>query len=318
MNVPLTPGTSAGGWPALKVSDWSDTRDTLHMWLQIIGKVQMVSTPLMNQWWNVTFEVSARGLRTGLMLSPQGEFDAEFDFLDHQLVFRSASGQRQVIELAPKTVAAFWGEVQTALQALGFDPTIVASPNEVSPSIPFADDTTHHSYDAASVTTYWRQLLSISRVFRDFRASFGGKQGPVQLFWASFDLSQVRYSGRPAPEHASTVPACPAWVMVEAESMENSSVGFWSGGSEEGTFYAYAYPEPEGYRSGDLAPAYYDTSAGEWFLPYETVRTSPDPDAALMRFLQGTYDLAADHGKWDRAALDIDPHRLDQHIHPQF
>lgn len=306
-------------WPALKVDDWTATRDTLHQWLQIVGKVQLVSTPLLNQWWNITYELSARGLRTQLMLGAAGDFDAEFDLIDHVLVLRSTAGGTATVPLAPKTVAEFWHEVHAALGTLGVEVEIEAAPNEVSPCIPFADNTTNCSYDGASVTTYFHQLLSAGGVLRRFQASFGGKQSPVQVFWGSFDLSQVRYSGRPAPAWKGTPPpACPGWVMVEAEAMENSSVGFWSGGSSEGTFYAYAMPEPPGYREGDLSPAHYDTSAGEWLLPYESVRTSADPDATVMAFLQGTYDLAANGGKWDRPTLDLDPHRLDKQVKPQF
>ena len=311
--------TDTQQWPKLEVAAWSHTRDTLHQWLQIVGKVQLVSTPLLNQWWNVTYELTARGLRTGLLLGSGSDVDAEFDLLDHVLVLRATSGTTERVDLAPKSVAQFWHEVHAALDTLGLDVRIDAAPNEVSPCIPFAENTTNCSYDADAVTTYWRQLLSVGRVFKRFQASFGGKQSPVQLFWGSFDLSLVRFSGRPAPAWDGTAPpACPRYVMEEAEGMENSAVGFWSGdGTGEGSFYAYAVPAPEGYADGDLSPATYSQSAGEWLLPYEAVRTSADPDATLLAFLQGTYERAADLGHWDRAHLDLDPHRLDQQIRAQ-
>jgi len=307
-------------WPALDVASWAPTRDTLHMWLQIVGKIQMVSTPLLNQWWKVTYELSARGLRTRLMLSADVDLDAEFDLVKHELVLRSTSGGREVVALAPMTVADFWSAVHAAVERLGVKVTVHECPNEVDPSIRFAEDTTHCSYDAAAVTAYFHQLVSAGRVFEVFRGSFGGKQSPVQLFWGSMDLSVVRFSGRAAPEWKGTLPpACPGYVMHEAEGRENSAAGFWCGdGTGEGSFYAYAMPAPTAYGEGDLSPAAYSESAGEWLLPYATVRQSADPDATLLAFLQSTYERAANLGGWDRANLDIDPHRLDAQIRPQF
>lgn len=302
-------------WPKLRVDDWTDTRETLHMWLQIVGKIQMVSTPLVNHWWNVTFEVSARGLRTRLLRTPTTAFDMEFDFVDHQLVLRSTSGATATVALEPKTVAEFFAQTQAALAQVGGECLILASPNEVSPAIPFAQDITHKSYDAAAVTAFWGQLVSIEQVFSAWRSSFAGKDSPVQLFWGSLDLSITRYSGRGAPPHTGAPANCPPWVMTEAESRENAAAGFWAGGSAEGTFYAYAYPEPAGYREGDLAPGRFDSKLGEWVLDYQDVRTSSDPDQTLLDFLNGTYALVADLASWDRSLLEVDPHRLDTHIY---
>lgn len=307
---------SAEAWPALLVDSWTDTRETLHRWLQIVGKIQLVSTPLVNHFWNAALDLSARGLRTGLMYEGDKVFDAEFDFIDHQLVFRLADGRRATVALEPKSVAQFWAEVQAAIATLGLVCTIVPSPNEISPATPFAEDSEHASYDAAAANAFWRQLSSAGRVFAAWRSGFAGKDSPVQLFWGSLDLSCVRYSGRVAPaEPPSHVPHLPAWVMVEAESRENASAGFWAGGGDEGAFYAYAFPEPAGYKDGTLPVGHYDATMGEWLLPYETVRTSADPDHTLLDFLNGTYGLAADLGNWDRATLDVDPHRLDAHLY---
>lgn len=302
-------------WPSLRLADWADTRETLHMWLQIVGKIEMVSTSLVNHWWNVSYSMSARGFRTGLMRGDGEAFDAEFDLVDHVLVFRATGGGVRTVKLAPKSVAQFWSEVQDALGGLGIDRAIVASPNEVSPAIPFAEDTEHNSYDATAVNTFYRQMLAADHVFSEWRAGFAGKDSPVQLFWGSMDLSCARFSGRTAPPHQGNPPACPAWVMAEAESRENSAAGFWPGGSDEGTFYAYVYPEPDGYRDATMSPGRFDTDLGEWVLPYEEVRTSADPDATLMAFLQNTYVLAADLADWDRGTLEVDPHRLDDHIY---
>jgi len=307
--------TSVRPWPKLLVDDWQDTRDTLHMWLQIVGKLQLVSTPLVNHWWNVTFELSARGLRTRLMRQPERGFDAEFDFVNDRLVLRAMSGQDATVALAPKTVAQFWEETQQALAGLGVDCDIHAAPNEVSPAVPFAEDTEHASYDADAVRLFWGQLFSAERVFSLWRAGFVGKDSPVQVFWGSMDLSCVRFSGRGAPRHEGGPPACPPWVMAEAESRENSAAGFWPGGSPEGTFYAYCYPQPDGYPTADVAPGRFDEKLGEWVLPYDEVRVSPDPDETLMSFLDTSYAAAADLGKWDRTLLEENPHRLDDRIY---
>lgn len=302
-------------WPSLTVDSWTDTRTTLHMWLQIVGKIQLVSSPLVNHWWNVAFEVSARGLRSRLLRQSHDAFDAEFDFIDHRLVLRTAAGGVRAVELKPRTVADFYAAVLAALAELHLDCVIIASPNEVSPAIPFAEDTTQSAYDAASVSTFWGQLLSAEHVFRGWRAGFAGKDSPVQVFWGSMDLSCVRYSGRLAPAWDGTPPpACPRWVMAEAESRENSAAGFSAGGGAEGAFYAYALPEPAGYASGTVSVGHYDASMGEWILPYEDVRTAADPDATLLTFLNETYALAANLGGWDRATLEVNPHRLDAEI----
>lgn len=308
--------TANPAWPALTVDSWTDTRTSLHMWLQIVGKIQNVSTQLVNHWWNVTYEVSARGLRSRLMHSGDRGFDAEFDFVDHQLVLRSAAGGTQSVALKPRTVADFYAATLDALSALHLDCVIVASPNEVSPAIPFAQDTQDRAYDAASVETWWRQLLAVNRVFEEWRGGFAGKDSPVQLFWGSMDLSCVRYSGREAPPWKGTPPpSCPAWVMQEAESRENSSAGFWAGGSDEGSFYAYCYPAPDGYAQGKVSVGHFDESMGEWILPYADVRTSADPAGTLLTFLNETYAVGADLGHWDRATLEVDPHRLDAEIY---
>lgn len=303
-------------WPALAIDSWTDTRETLHMWLQIVGKIQLSSSPLVNHWWNVAFEVSARGLRTRLMHQGGRTFDAEFDFVDHQLLLRTTDRQSRTVALTPRTVADFYDETMDALASLSLKGLIVPSPNEVAPAIPFAEDTEHKSYDAEAAATWWQQLLSINEVFYDWRAGFAGKDSPVQLFWGSMDLSVVRYSGRLAPpHHGGGPPACPPWVMKEAESRENASAGFWPGGSEEGTFYAYAYPAPEGYDGGEVSVGTFDTSLGEWVLPYADVRKSADPHQTLTTFLNETYGLAADLGKWDRHLLEVDRHRLDAEIY---
>lgn len=302
-------------WPKLLTDSWTDTRETFHMWTQIVGKIQMVGTPLVNHWWNVTFDVTARGLGTRLIPYHGRGFDMEFDFLDQQLVLRCTDGGRATVALEPKTVADFFAETLDALKKLDVGAEIIPAPNEVEPAIPFAEDTEHKSYDAEAMRTFWAQLVQINRVFEYYRAWFVGKASPVQLFWGSLDLSVTRYSGRGAPPHTGSVPNCAPFVMQEAESRENAAAGFWAGGTE-GMFYAYVYPVPDGYADAKVQPdgAHYDAELGEFVMPYEVVRESADPDATLLAFLDSTYAAAADLGRWDRKMLEENPDRLDRYI----
>ncbi|WP_301123402.1 DUF5996 family protein [Mycolicibacterium fortuitum] len=298
-------------WPALRVADWEPTRDTLHMWTQIVGKIRLTHSPLVNHWWQVTFYVSPRGLTTSSIPSRNRLFDMEFDFVDHVLAIRTSDGGSGSVALASKSVAEFYDETFTALRQLGIDTRISATPNEVDPAIPFAQDHQHASYDAEAANLFWRQLIQAHRVINDFRSHYIGKVSPVHFFWGSFDMACTRFSGRPAPEHPGGAPNCADWVMVEGYSHELSSCGFWPGGGEEGAFYAYAYPEPEGFADYPVGPdaAFYSKDFRQFLLPYEAVRTSPEPDRDLMNFLQSTYAAAADLAGWDRAALECDPQR---------
>ena len=307
----IAPPPQTEAWPSLRVDDWTATRDTLHMWTQIVGKIRLTHAPLLNHWWQVTFYVSPRGLTTGSI--PYGDrlFDIEFDFCDHQLVIRSSDGGVETVALEPKSVADFYGQTMRALGRLGFDIQIHARPNEVELAIPFAEDTQHAAYDADAAHLFWRQLVQASRVMGIFRSHFVGKVSPVHFFWGALDLACTRFSGRPAPEHPGGAPNCGDWVMVEGYSRELSSCGFWPGGGEEGAFYAYAYPEPDGFADYPVEPAaaQYNAQFGQFLLPYEAVRTADDPDETLLRFLHTTYAAAAERGNWDRAALENDPAR---------
>lgn len=295
-----------GSWPRPRVEDWTDTRDTLHMWTQVVGKIRMAYAPPVNHWWHVTLYPSPRGLTTSAVPHGTGVFDLEFDFLDHRLHVRSSDGRTRDVTLEPKSVAAFYRETLDALAALGLDPSIHAVPNEVDPAIPFADDEQHKAYDGAAAQLFWRQLLQAQRVFERFRSEFVGKQSPVHFFWGAMDLAYTRFSGRTAPPHPGGAPNCPPWVMREGYSHELASFGFWPGGGEEGAFYAYAYPEPDGYAERKVLPAgaYYDRNVHEFLLPYEAVATAEDPDVALTEFLRTTYVAAADLAAWDRPALE--------------
>jgi hypothetical protein len=290
------------------VSEWEDTRDTLHMWTQIVGKVRLALAPSVNHWWHIPLYVSARGLTTSLMHADRRSLEMEFDFVDHQLVVRTTDSERREIALKPRTVADFYAETMATLRSLDEDVRILARPVEVEVAIPFADDTVHASYDAEAANAMWRAMVEIDRVLRTFRGRFRGKASPVHFFWGAFDIAATRFSGRTAPEHGGGVPNCADWVMVEAYSHELSSCGWWPGGSDEGSFYAYAYPEPDGFRTWPVAPsdAWYDDALGEFLLPYAVVRKAADPDAVLLEFLQTTYEAAAVPGKWDRAELEVE------------
>ncbi|MFC9351721.1 DUF5996 family protein [Arthrobacter sp. NPDC057013] len=311
MEVPAGTGPG-GGWPELRVQDWSGTRDTLHLWTQIVGKIRMAHAPMLNHWWHVTLYVSPRGLTTSTIPYSNGAFDMEFDFHEHVLRIRTSNGSGAGIRLSPKPVAEFHAETFDALDRLGIATVIRAVPNEVDPAIPFAEDYLHASYEKEAVRLYRAQLIQADRLINVFRSSFRGKVSPVQFFWGGMDLACARFSGRPAPRHPGGIPNCADWVMAEGYSHEVSSCGFWPGGGDEGAFYSYAYPEPEGFTGSMVEPseATYDHDLGLYLLPYEAVRRAPDPDRHVLRFLQSTYTAAAVAGRWDRTALETDPARL--------
>ncbi|TWD83219.1 hypothetical protein FB561_4379 [Kribbella amoyensis] len=304
-------------WPRLRVDDWTETRDTVHMWTQIVGKIRLSQAPLLNHWWQVTLYVSPRGLTTGAIPHRGGMFDLEFDFVEHRLRARSSNGGERLVALSSRPVADFYQETMRALQELGIEATIGARPNEVEPSIPFAENHRNATYDPEAAHLFWGQLVQADRVMGEFRSHFVGKVSPVHFFWGAMDLACTRFSGRAAPEHPGGAPNCGDWVMVEGYSRELSSCGFWPGGGEEGAFYAYAYPEPDGFPDFPVGPdgAYYSVENGQFLLPYEAVADAEDPDQSLEQFLHTTYQAAADLGGWDRKSLEDDPARWPQHRH---
>jgi hypothetical protein len=296
---------SAEAWPALPLEGWQDTYATLHMWTQIVGKIRKTLTPLLNHWWNVTLYVTGRGLTTSPIPYGAGTFEIIFDFIDHQLYITTSGGPTKRLALAPRSVAAFYRQVMDALSALGIEVQIHASPDEVANPIPFAEDETHKSYDPEYAHRFWRVLASTDCVFKEFRGRFIGKCSPVHFFWGSFDLAVTRFSGRRAPERPGA-----DYVTREAYSHEAISAGFWPGGGEiKGpAFYAYAAPEPEGFKAQVVRPAaaFYHAGMSEFFLMYDDVRAAESPEAMLLDFLQSTYEAGATLGKWDRAALERD------------
>lgn len=301
---------AGSAWPELPVESWQATRDTFILWLQVIGKVRIAHAPLLNHWWNAPLYVTSRGLTTSLIPAEAGRsFSIDLDLLDHHLDVSTTAGQTRRMPLAPQTVRDFHAELMGLLDSLDLSTKIWPVPVELADAIPFTEDATHGSYDAAAVTAFWRVLVEVQRVFDVFRARFVGKSSPVHLFWGSLDLATTRFSGRSAPPHPGGIPNCGPHVMREAYSHEVSSAGYWPGGEGEGLFYSYAYPEPDGYR--DLSPgpqaARFDAQLGEFVLPYTAVRTAREPDVVLLEFLQRTYEAAAVSAHWERAALERRP-----------
>jgi hypothetical protein len=298
--------TSSSTWPALPVAEWQQTRDTLHLWTQIVGKVRLARTPLISHWWNVPLTVTARGLSTSMIPTESGSFQIVFDFIDHRLVISADSGERRTMLLTARSVADFYAELMTVLEDLGVATPIWTMPVEIEDAIAFDQDHVHASYDRDSVERFWRALICMTRVFEQFRAGFLGKASPVQFFWGGFDLAIAQFSGRPAPPYRRAVPNLGPHVMREAYSHEATSAGYWPGPDGEGNFYAFIYPEPDGYRQQLVAPsqARFDHDFGEFLLPYEAVRTADDPDAALLEFLQSTYEAGAETAGWNREELE--------------
>src|SRR4051812_21018395 len=276
------------------------------MWTQIVGKVRMALEPMANHWWQVALYVSARGLTTSLMPAGPVGLEVEFDLIDHVLVLRTTDDRVRHVALEPRSVASFYRATMAALDELGIGVKISPVPNEVVEAIPFAQDETHRSYDAAAVHRFWLATVQARRVMSVFRARFIGKCSPVHFFWGGSDLAVTRFSGRPAPKHPGGVPHCADWVQELAYSHEVSSCGFWPGGSAEGSFYSYAYPQPAAFADWPVAPdtAYFDESLGDFILPYAAVRAADDPDRLLLSFLQSTYEGAATLANWDRSALE--------------
>ena len=292
-----------GSWPSLPLDAWQDTRDTLHMWTQIVGKVRLALSPLINHWWEVPLYVSARGLSTSPIPYGHGIFEVEFDFLRHNLVIQTSEGSGKTIPLAPRSVADFYKEFMAALRSLGIEVKIWAMPVEVPNPIACDRDVQHASYDREYVTRFWRILVLVDTIFKEFRSHFIGKSSPVHFFWGSFDLAVTRFSGRRGPEREGA-----DLITREAYSHEVISAGFWPGGGDVkgAAFYAYAAPEPPGFAESPVRPAsaFYHPQMHEFLLMYDDVRQASSPSTTLLEFLQSTYEAGANLGKWDRAALE--------------
>jgi uncharacterized protein DUF5996 len=295
-------------WPELRLADWIETRDALHLWLQIVGKIRVSLTPPVNHSWHSTLYLTARGITTSPIPYGTRSFTIDFDFIDHRLLITTTDGHRGGMDLVAQSVASFYSRIMEELARLDLEVRIVAKPNELPVAIPFPQDDQPRPYDAEAVNRFWRALSQADRVLKKFRTGFIGKCSPVHLFWGAMDLAVTRFSGRTAPVHPGGIPNLPDRITREAYSHEVSSCGFWSGTApiDYPAFYAYAYPQPAGFAEARVRPdgAFYSTDFGEFILPYDRVRESASPDDTLLEFLQSTYVAAADLAKWDRAALE--------------
>jgi hypothetical protein len=289
-------------WPELVLEEWQDTLATLHMWSQIVGKIRLEQTPLVNHWWNVPLYISACGLTTSAMPYKDRVFEIEFDFIDHQLRIDCSDGATKSLPLRPQTVADFYRELMQTLRDLDIEVRIWPMPVEIPNPIRFDQDTEHSSYDADYANRFWRALVRIDEVFKEFRGRFIGKVSPVHFWWGSFDHAVTRFSGRPAPPREGADK-----ITIEAYSHENISHGFWPGGNGvQAAFYSYTAPEPAGLDQSQIKPSasFYSQEMKEFLMPYDAVRKSENPANALMDFLQSTYEAGANLAKWDRKALE--------------
>lgn len=291
-------------YPPLPLSDWQETNDTVHMWTQIVGKIRLVQTPLMNEWWNVPLYVSARGLSTSAMPYEDKSFTIDFDFLSHKLIVQTNFNDGFSFDLEPMTVADFYAKLFGKLKEIGIEVEIRAVPDELEKPIPFAEDREHKSYDKEAVEKFFRILTNIDHTFKEFRSRFTGKCSPVHFFWGSFDLAVTRFCGRDAPPREGA-----DRITRIAYDQEVISHGFWTGnGFGEPAFYAYHAPEPEGFKDAKIKPdeAFYSKEMSEYFLKYEDVRNSENPDQTILDFMQTTYEAGADAAHWNREKLEID------------
>jgi hypothetical protein len=296
-------------WPDLELPGGPPTVTSLQLWGQIVGKTRLALAPMMNHWWQVPLYVSARGLTTSAIPAGDRVFDIELDFITHRLVVRSSDGATESLPLCDGPLSGFYADYVQLLTRLGVSPYILPFTVEMPERVRLDQDARICRYDSVWANRFFRALIQVDRLLKEFRGRFQGKASPVHFFWGGFDLAVTRFSGRTAPPHPGGIPNVGDWVMREAYSHEVSSAGFWPGDARfpEPAFYAYAYPEPAGFKTASAAPsaARYDPALGEFLLPYRAVRAAgADASAQVLAFLESTYAAAADLGGWDRDALE--------------
>ncbi|MBC7922678.1 MAG: hypothetical protein H7Z75_16490 [Ferruginibacter sp.] len=305
--MPTTPADSGTSWPALPADSWTDTRQALHMWTQIVGKTRLALSPMLNHWWQVPLYVTARGLSTGAMPYATGICEIVFDLVGHRLRLYTSNGKTHEMALQPRSVADFYQRYRSLLHQAGVEVKIWPVPVEVPDATPFPDNHQPGAYDTDAVRRFWQVLVRADTLLNEFRSHFTGKVSPVHFFWGSFDLAVTRFSGRPAPPHPGGMPHLADWVTRESYSAEQSAAGWWAGGNgTEASFYSYAYPSLPDFGQARVQPeqAFFNREMGEFLLPYEAVRSGTNPDQLVRDFLQSTYAAAADLARWDRPALE--------------
>jgi len=295
-------------WPELPFVEWKDTAATLHLWLQMVGKIRVACVPWVNHQWHVALHLTSRGLTSCPIPWEGNVFQIDFDFVDHQLYILVSDGQKDQLDLRPRSVADFYHALMSKLKGMGIPVKIHTVPNEIPEAISFEENERDGEYQRQYVNRFWRILSSSARVMNDFRGEFIGKCSPVHFFWGAMDLAVTRFSGARAPEHPGGIPGLPDWITREAYSHEVSSAGFWAGGEDypHPIFYSYAYPTPPGFSEARVGPeaARWEPGLLEFVLPYDEVRTAISPGEDLMEFLETTYAAAADLGGWDRKQLE--------------
>ncbi len=291
-------------WPPLKYETWGPTRETVHLWTQVLGKIKLALTPFLNEWWNVGLSLTARGLSTGLMPAGDVDLQMDFDLVGSELVILTSKGRERTVELRPRSVADFYEAVMQALQALDVRVTFSTLPVELTGAIRFEQDTTHQSYDPTAVQQWWRAMLSVARVMDTFRTPFGGKSSPVLFYWGGCDLNHTRFSGRTAPPREGAGP-----VLRYGEDQENVAIGFWPGDatSPHAVLYGYISPAPDGVADLKISPeeASWVAPLGEFVLPWEALVASRDPDALALEFFTSVYEQTSALAGWDRSELEL-------------
>jgi hypothetical protein len=302
-----TNSSASAPWPVLDFKKMQDTLETLHQWIQIVGKIRLKTMPWQNHSWHSTLYISSRGYSTQGIPFQGRNFQVEFDFRKHQLIIQCSDASEINMGLYSRTVADFYTELFEQLKTLNIEVSIHPVPNELEPAIPFMKNTLNNTYEPEAAHALWQAMLRANEVFAKFRSEFIGKVSPVHLFWGAFDLAVSRFSEREAPLHPGGMPNMPLEVMQEAYSHEVSSAGFWPGSKDfpQPVFYSYVYPTPESFADQKVLPeqAYYSPEMGEFLLNYSDVQKSSSPDKALYDFLVSTYDAAAKTANWDKGLL---------------
>ncbi|MCI0530584.1 MAG: DUF5996 family protein [candidate division Zixibacteria bacterium] len=297
--------SSAQNWPSLQLGEWNQTRRTLHMLTQMAGKVKLALSPFLNQWWQVTFYLTASGLTSGLIPFKKGVFEVNFDFNNHKLPVRTGDGREKTMALEPKSVADFYREFMENLKSLGIEVSINLLPSEIANPIPFDRDQKDFAYDKEFVSRWHTIQLQTALVMERLRTNFRGKSSPVQFFWGGFDLNATRFSGNVLPDKTDWPKGFK--FMRYAESEENFACGFWPGDERfpHPAFYAYIYPAPAGYEGINPGPsfAYFNKELSECIMPYEDVRKAENPEEMIAHFFQTTYIESAKMAGWDIESL---------------
>jgi hypothetical protein len=291
-------------WPPLPLAEWRDTKETLHRYAQIVGKLQLALTPVVNHYWNVALRVTARGLATTALPFGDRTFDVELDLVDHRTIVRTSDGRAQTLELRALAVADFRRELDAALDALGIRVRIWDRPVEIATEvIPFSEDRVHCTYDRDHVARFFRMLSGAALALEQFRARFLGKCSGVVFYWGTFDLCVARYSGRRVDGATGKTP-----MEREGYSHEVSESGLWWGDANhpEPAFFTLHYPAPDGFASAAVRPdyAHWHAPSNCFVLPYARCREAADPVAHILEFCQSTYEVGATLARWDRAAVE--------------